>query len=64
MAEDWILGLLNYIWPFFLGGCSLCQKTDEELNKVGKWRESTLGPLKADSPTTVIPSIKGILTKA
>jgi len=56
-------GLLNLIWPTFMGGCDLCRDTESRLRQAGKWSSVDLA-MPVDEPWwSTTPHTYGILTK-
>lgn len=60
---NWWQKVVNNIWPFFMGGCSLLRETHALLKATGPWKKDNVQQLKFDSPYSVIPSVMGVLYK-
>ncbi|KAH6674245.1 S-adenosyl-L-methionine-dependent methyltransferase [Halenospora varia] len=55
--------LVDFIWPHFLGGCSITRDTEKWLKAAGAWSKVELKQPEGEPVYQVIPHIKGILVK-
>lgn len=54
----------NLTWPWFFAGCDLCRDTESLLLSAGRWESVTLGRVKGEHRSAVIPHLVGELVKA
>lgn len=57
------IGTLDFIWPYFLGGCSITRDSEKWLREAGTWSAFDLRQ-PADEPSyKVLPHVSGVLIK-
>jgi SAM-dependent methyltransferase len=57
-------GVLNLIWPYFMGDCQLTCETDKNFRDAGKWQTVDLKAAEDQPIYAAIPFIYGRLVKA
>lgn len=62
--ENWReIDLLDYIYPHFMGGCSLTRETDKWLKEAGSWTKIELDQPIHEPSYQIMPHELGVLTK-
>lgn len=54
---------VDFIWPHFLGGCSITRDTERWLKKAGPWSKVDLVQPVDEPSYQVIPHVRGVLVK-
>ncbi len=57
------IGLINIVWPHFLGGCEITRDSGKWLKEVGPWTKVDLRQPEDEIKYQVLPHLMGVLTK-
>jgi hypothetical protein len=56
-------GAIDFVWPYFLGGCSITRDSAKWLREAGTWSKVDLREPEDESSYAVLPHVSGVLTK-
>ncbi|KIN06389.1 hypothetical protein OIDMADRAFT_17293 [Oidiodendron maius Zn] len=54
---------IDFVWPYFLGGCSITRDSGKWLREAGTWHKVDLRQPEGEPSYMVLPHVTGILTK-
>jgi hypothetical protein len=57
------IGAIDFIWPHFLGGCSITRDTEKFMRGAGQWKDVDLKKPEDEPKWAVLPHVMGVLTK-
>ncbi|KAI1332799.1 S-adenosyl-L-methionine-dependent methyltransferase [Xylariaceae sp. FL0255] len=55
--------IVNFFWPTFIGGCTLCRPTEKSLRAAGPWTSINIGQPPAEPWYHTLPHVLGVFTK-
>lgn len=56
-------GAIDFVWPYFLGGCSITRDSEKWLREAGPWSVVDLSQPEGEYSYMVLPHVAGVLTK-
>ncbi|CAG8978618.1 hypothetical protein HYALB_00013218 [Hymenoscyphus albidus] len=59
----WYQYSVNFIWPHFIGGCSITKDTEALLKRAGPWSKVDLSQPEGESEYSALPHVRGTLVK-
>ena len=60
---NWTVGAIDFVWPYFLGGCSITRDSGKCLREAGTWHKVDLRQPEGEPSYMDLPHVTGILTK-
>lgn len=56
-------GAIDFVWPYFLGGCSITRDSEKWLREAGDWSVVSLKQPQEEPSYMVLPHVTGVLQK-